>query len=410
MILTQSYWRDEAFTVMQAGESLKELFHLIKWDSSPPLYYLILHGWIKVFGEGEAVTRSLSLIFHLLTVMVVGLILKELTKNKIVGFLGAIAVLLNPFLVGYAFEARPYALLVLCLALAVWLDLKKRSILTGIMLGLMVLTHNYGLFFLASWGLYWFYRKKPIKVLAISLMAWLVWLPIFWMQFKRVVNETWIQPMGWLFLTVSLQIFFLGYGQIKILDLACQLAIILLVVALAGQLNKKTSLIFWLWLGPMLMAALFSKLVTPIYNERYLIAGIPMLIIWISEGLNQRKKLWAGLLVVAYLIINGWGVWQLLNKETKPRIREAVAQVMTKIKPGEVIIADSELNFLEVKYYSQKINKEIPVWVHYEKNKNELPYYLGSPFYKEVVFTKEIPVNQPAWVIRTDGSFSEAGI
>ena len=37
-------------------------------DGIPPLYYLLLHGWMPVFGTGEAATRALSLLFALLAV------------------------------------------------------------------------------------------------------------------------------------------------------------------------------------------------------------------------------------------------------------------------------------------------------------------------------------------------------
>ena len=37
-------------------------------DGNPPLYYLLLHGWMRVAGTSEAATRSLSLIFALLAV------------------------------------------------------------------------------------------------------------------------------------------------------------------------------------------------------------------------------------------------------------------------------------------------------------------------------------------------------
>ena len=39
-------------------------------DGSPPLYYLLLHGWMAIFGETEAATRALSLVFALVAVPV----------------------------------------------------------------------------------------------------------------------------------------------------------------------------------------------------------------------------------------------------------------------------------------------------------------------------------------------------
>lgn len=399
LIWTQSYWRDEAFTIFQAGANFGQMFKDILWDSSPPFYYFLLHFWIRLFGDGEIATRSLSLIFHLLTVTLVFLILKLLTKNKFVSWLGAAVVLLNPFLVGYAFETRPYALLTFCLTAAVWSDLKRRTWITGVMLGLMILTHNFGLLFAISFGLFLVYKRLAIKPLVVPLIVWIMWLPVFWRQLTRVEQLTWIQPLGWMFLTVTIQRFFSGYSQIQILDLAGQLALILMVIAWAGQKNQKTALTGWLWLGPILLAAGFSKIVSPIYNERYLIAAVPMLIIWIAQGLYRQKNLIIKILICGYLAINGWGVWQLINKETKPGIRAAVLEIKQKIQPGEVILAGSEYNYLEVKYYSQKYLPGVPVWVKYPKEKSELPYYFGWLFYQEAVFVKTAPEQPKAWVI-----------
>lgn len=399
LIWTQSYWRDEAFTIFQAGVNLGQMFKDILWDSSPPFYYLLLHFWMKLFGDGEIATRSLSLIFHILTALIAGLILNKLIKNKPTAWLTGLIVFLNPFLLTYAFETRPYALVTFCLTAAVWANLKKWPWVTGTMLGLMVLTHNFGLFFAAAWGGFWLYKKMPLKIFIIPAATWLMWLPVFCLQLKRVVKETWIQPLGWLFLPTSLQIFFLGYGQIKILNWASQLALILILISAVYQIQRKTSLIFWLWLGPLLLAGIFSKLISPVYNERYLIAAIPMLIIWISHRLYGQKNLIIRLLIFGYLIINGLGVWQLINKETKPGVKQKIMEISRQIQPGEVVLAGSEYNFLEVKYYSQKLMPEIPVWVKYPKEKSELPYYFGRLFYQEAVFIKTVPNQPKTWVI-----------
>ena len=39
-------------------------------DGSPPLYYMLLHVWMSWFGNGEAATHWLSMLFAALTVPV----------------------------------------------------------------------------------------------------------------------------------------------------------------------------------------------------------------------------------------------------------------------------------------------------------------------------------------------------
>ena len=41
------------------------LWEGLREDGSPPLYYLLLHGWIELFGTGTAVVRALSAVLNL---------------------------------------------------------------------------------------------------------------------------------------------------------------------------------------------------------------------------------------------------------------------------------------------------------------------------------------------------------
>ena len=66
--LDAGYWIDEAIAVGIASHEPAEIPALLRQDGSPPLYYLLLHAWIGMFGDGEAATRSLSLLFAALAV------------------------------------------------------------------------------------------------------------------------------------------------------------------------------------------------------------------------------------------------------------------------------------------------------------------------------------------------------
>src|SRR5436305_4632698 len=61
-------WLDEALTVNIAKLPVGDLLRQLKHDGHPPLYYLLLHVWMKVFGSGDNAVRSLSTVFSLLTI------------------------------------------------------------------------------------------------------------------------------------------------------------------------------------------------------------------------------------------------------------------------------------------------------------------------------------------------------
>ena len=67
--LDASYWIDEGIAVGIASHPRRHPGDAAQ-DGYPPLYYLLLHGWMQASGTGEAATRTLSLLFALLAVPV----------------------------------------------------------------------------------------------------------------------------------------------------------------------------------------------------------------------------------------------------------------------------------------------------------------------------------------------------
>jgi len=58
-----SLWYDECFSIDWANDSIKEILdYSLLHDTNPPLYLIILHFWLKWFGDSEFVLRSLSAI------------------------------------------------------------------------------------------------------------------------------------------------------------------------------------------------------------------------------------------------------------------------------------------------------------------------------------------------------------
>ena len=62
------FWRDEASFAFMATASLGDLFQILQRDVHAPLYFLLLKGWVAVFGESEYALRSLGAVFGLLCV------------------------------------------------------------------------------------------------------------------------------------------------------------------------------------------------------------------------------------------------------------------------------------------------------------------------------------------------------
>src|SRR5204863_5314619 len=67
---SEAYWIDEGLSIGIAKHSFLDIPGVLKQDGSPPLYYMLLHFWVELFGTKEPATHALSLVFATLTVPV----------------------------------------------------------------------------------------------------------------------------------------------------------------------------------------------------------------------------------------------------------------------------------------------------------------------------------------------------
>jgi len=146
------YWIDESLSVGLARHNLYEIPSLLLRDGSPPLWYLLLHGWMLLFGTSAVATHALSFVFALLTVPAAWYLGRRLFDDRAAWFAATLAAV-NPFVTYFARETRMYSLVVL-LALVVaatfieaFVDGRQRAAwwFGGSLLAL-VYTHNWGLY------------------------------------------------------------------------------------------------------------------------------------------------------------------------------------------------------------------------------------------------------------------------
>jgi len=116
-----SLWNDELFSRYYADLfGLKYLWTTgLSREDSPPLYYMALAGWMRLFGTSEAAMRSLSMVASVLALPLVYLIGKELFDRRR-GLIAALVMALSPLQIHFAQEARTYALMLLPIGVALF--------------------------------------------------------------------------------------------------------------------------------------------------------------------------------------------------------------------------------------------------------------------------------------------------
>jgi mannosyltransferase len=152
-------WLDEALSVNIAELPPGDLLEALRHDGHPPLYYLLLHGWMELFGTGDVAVRLLSAVFG-----VAAFPLAWIAGRRLAGRAGArwalVVVALSPYAVRYSTETRMYSLVML-LVLAGYLvltdALRQPTLrrLGGVALvsGLLLLTHYWSFWLLGAVGL-----------------------------------------------------------------------------------------------------------------------------------------------------------------------------------------------------------------------------------------------------------------
>jgi mannosyltransferase len=109
----QSFWSDEAITVLLTRMDIGEMLRTVgDTESTPPVYYVLAWAWANVAGDGETGLRSLSALAGTATVPVTYVAGSWLVGRR-AGIVAAALVAVSPTLVWYAQEARSYALAVL---------------------------------------------------------------------------------------------------------------------------------------------------------------------------------------------------------------------------------------------------------------------------------------------------------
>ncbi|MBA3724105.1 MAG: glycosyltransferase family 39 protein [Candidatus Levybacteria bacterium] len=113
----QSIRLDESQSIWLSVKSFFEILNLTAQDVHVPLYGVILHYWMQLFGADIFVARSLSFLFYVATIPALYILARE-TANKQVAYVTTLFFALSPFILWYSFEARTYSLLTLMATLS----------------------------------------------------------------------------------------------------------------------------------------------------------------------------------------------------------------------------------------------------------------------------------------------------
>ena len=198
---------DESFSLYMALQNVPDLVRMLCQGDNPPLWELLLHYWIKIFGVSEVAIRSLSLIFSVLTVIPIYLV-GEKHLHRFAGIAASLCYCFSTFSIYLAHECRVYSLLGCCTAFSLLLFVSlihQPKPLKFILLTLVNLMLMYG-HYLSVWVIVMEFlitllvkpiRKRICKPYLIHAAVLIILFgPMFPVLFRRFmdsgVHGTWI--------------------------------------------------------------------------------------------------------------------------------------------------------------------------------------------------------------------------
>lgn len=223
--IDRSFWLDEAFSFHLAAVNPGALLKTAAAENNPPLYYIVLHFWMKLAGSGEAGIRSLSALCYLSSVYGVYRIGLLRRKGAFMAAVSAFLFMVSPLAVRHAQNARPYALFALIIVFQSLCFLRSRSAegRTRYAMGyslltlLGMLTHYWFVFVVTGQGA-WLILGRQWKGFLRTALAWmgaaipfvLLWGPAFRSQVDSAA-WVWMAPPDAAVLIKSILDFWGGY-------------------------------------------------------------------------------------------------------------------------------------------------------------------------------------------------------
>jgi mannosyltransferase len=218
----QSLWWDEYITSLDVSAYFSQLWHALSHtEGSPPVFFYLEWVAVKLFGSGDGGLRVVSALAGIALVPVVYLIVRELHPDVMPARLAALLVAVNPFLIWYSQEARPYALLALFAGVGLLFFLRaqsrqqRRDLIAWSIASLLALgTHYFAVFIIAVEAAWLTYRfRRRLRELAVAFVpltiggALLLWLG----STQESSRQAWVHTWPFSFrVTNALRLFALG--------------------------------------------------------------------------------------------------------------------------------------------------------------------------------------------------------
>ncbi|MEN6307435.1 MAG: glycosyltransferase family 39 protein [Anaerohalosphaeraceae bacterium] len=365
----ESLWQDELYSARIVGFTVSGILeNSIYKDLNPPLYYLILHFWTKVFGLSETALRFPSVLFSVTTV---GLVyyLGRLLWNSRAGLYAGLLTAISSYLLLYAQEARCYSLLAMLgvvSMISLWkmiYDYSRRWFwIYTITSVLMLYCHSYAVFHLFAQVVFagslyfldrpyfrFFCRRGILSWLTIGLL-YLPWFIITLLQLFRIQERpTFLKAPTWVDIPWVIKVFSADSTKFGLFLMALCCFWFLTLFPRSddnGGRRRRFDLVEWnkawflgVWiLGTVIPPFILSLISSPIFSIRYMISCTAAFYLLVGRGLaNIPSKLFQGAATVIILLVFGYEDYLWFSQVHREQWRQSIGYIDSRAAQGELL-------------------------------------------------------------------------
>lgn len=367
-------WLDETISVNIAKLPVAQIPSALAHDGAPPLYYLLLHVWMLVLGQGDAAVRALSGVVSVATLPLFWKAGRRL-GGPVVGWVALALGVSSPFAMGYATSARMYSLMILWallgyLAVAAALEAPTRRNLLGVgaVTAALLYTHYWAVYLVAVVGAWLLWRvwrdgrghpftpgeaglREVFGAVVLGVVAWLPWAPVFVYQTLHT-GTPWSGAAGPADLLAVIGDFagagpwgvLLAYGLFAMLCLGTFArsapgggpggrAALLLV----ARPDRQVAPLLGVLCGTLCLAVAAGALAQAAFVARYAAVVLPLFLLVVAVGVARFRPRVA-VVVVAVLSAAGLltGVGQAAQQRTQAT--KVVAVLNLAARPGDLVV------------------------------------------------------------------------
>lgn len=382
---------DEPFTIYHAQFAVRDIVEFLEPTNNPPLFEIVLHFWIKIFGISAFSVRFLPVIFASASVIFVYKIAITLF-NKQSAITAACLFTFSNYIIFYSHDCRVYSLFLLltCVSFYYLIKLirfdfnKKDKVVFCVINILMVYCHYFGfiVWFVQAIYVSLFFRKYAFKFSALFGVSLLFYAPQIIVFLQRTSdsarNGTWITNTVDAESLYNKIVLFANMPVVSIICLAFLLFYIIkkLVVKSEQKANEfefRNEALILIWFFVPLLFLFFVSLKLPVFLDRYLVFISPAFYIMLGFMVNSLIRNKYVEFYISSALIVGFALTMKLNPDKKREVKSVVEYVKgNKGKKALVIICAHDFINNFTYYYDKKIFTEVVYDNEYSKMTYEL--------------------------------------